>query len=73
MVRVFVQTEYGDLIRRFSYSVQMQENNAQKTPNTNTFYALQIRWKKVSSPLCLTRFIFIQCSIFITYLKHKNI
>lgn len=35
-----IRTEYGDLLSKFSYSVQMWENMYQKTPNRNDFYAV---------------------------------
>ena len=36
-----IRTEYGEIIRISSYKVQMQENTDQKTPNTDTFYAVE--------------------------------
>ena len=35
-----IRTEYGDLLCKSPYSIRMRENTDQKTPNTDTFYAV---------------------------------
>ena len=37
-----IRTECGDLRRKSPYSVRMQENMDQKTPNTDTFRAVYV-------------------------------
>ena len=34
-----IRAGYGDLLRKFPSSVQMQENTNKKNPNNDTFYA----------------------------------
>ena len=36
-----IRTEYGDLFRKSPCSVEIQELQTRKTPNTDTFYAVQ--------------------------------
>ena len=37
-----IRTKYQDLQSKYQYSIRMRKNADQKTPNTDTFYALWI-------------------------------
>ena len=43
-----IQTEYGDILRIFPYSVRIRENagkmRTRTTPNMETFYAVSVSW-----------------------------
>ena len=66
-----IRTEYGEILRIFPYSVRMQENADQETPNTDTFYAVydpkSFKPFRAYVPMCFNIFQYFAANVPISY------